>query len=87
MATPLPHKEPMSTLLPCLSNPWPSGYSPLVDEVPSRGMSPHDPGQTSNPIVLNPSCVDSPPIPSIAWGKSSSQMVSIHSNAGGKPPA
>ena len=40
MATPVPHKEPMLALLPCLTNPWPSRYSPLaktlapVDDVP-----------------------------------------------------
>ena len=27
MATPVPHKEPMSSLSPHLSDPWPFGYS------------------------------------------------------------
>ena len=92
MATPIPHKEPMSALLPCLSNPWNSGYRSLfetldpIDDVPPRGMSPHNPGQTSNPKFLNPRSVSSPPITSLAWGKSSSQMVLVHSNIGWKPP-
>ena len=77
----------MSALLPHMSDPWPSGYSPLVDGVPSHGMSPHDPGQTSNPTVLNPRSVSIPPIPSIAGGKPSAQVVSVHSNVIGNPLA
>ena len=75
----------MLALLPRLPDPWPSGYSPLADDVPSRGMSPRNLGQTSNPIVLNSRSIYSPPITSVAGGKSSTQMVSIHSNAGGQP--
>ena len=91
MATPIPHKEPMSALLPHLSDPRPSRYRSLtktldpIDDVPPRGMSPHNPGQTSNPIVSNPRFVCSPPIASIAGGQSSAQMVSVHSNTGGQP--
>ena len=49
-------------------------------------MSPHNLGQTSNATVLNPRYVSSPPITSVAVGQSSAQMVSVHSNVGGKPP-
>ena len=89
--SPVPKKEPMSALLPCLLDPWPSGYSSLaetlapIDDVPPRGMSSHNPGQTSNRTVLNLRSVASPPITSVARGQSSAQMVSVHSNAGGKP--
>ena len=75
----------MSTLLPHLSNPCHSGYSPLDNDVPSRGMSPRNPGQTSNPTVLNPRYVVSQPIPSIAGGQPSAQVVSVPSNAGREP--
>ena len=91
--TPIPHKEPMSALLPRLSDAWPSGYSPLaenfapIDDVPPRGMYPRNPGQTSNPTVVNPRFVSSPPINFVAGGKSSAQMVVVHSNTGGKPLA
>ena len=89
MATPIPHKKPMSALLPHFFDPWPSGYHSLsknlapIDDVPRRGMSPQNPGQTSNPTVLNIRYVSSPPITSVAGGKSSAQMVSVHSNARG----
>ena len=86
LATPVPHKESMSAILPHLIDPWPIGYNPLSDDAPSRGLSPCDLGQTSTPTVLNPRFVASPPIPSIAGCKSSSQVVSITSNDGGKPP-
>ena len=82
----------MSALLPHLSDPWPSGYRSLaetlapIEYVPPHGMSPNNPGQTSNPIVLNPRSVSSPPITSVAGGQSSAQMVSVHSNVGGGEP-
>ena len=85
MATPIPHKEPMSALLPRLSDPWPSRYSPVVNDVPYSGMSPRDLGQTSNPTVLNPRYVASPPIPPIDGGQPSSQVVAVPSYTGGKP--
>ena len=74
--SPVSHKEHMSALLPCLSNPWPSGYRTLaenlgpIDDIPPHGVTSHIPGQTSNPTVLNPRSVSSPPIPSVAGGKS-----------------
>ena len=85
MATPIPHKEPMSALLPRLTDPWPSGYSPLSDDAPSHGLSPRDPIQTSNPTFLNPRSVSSHPIPSIAGTKPSAQVVFVPSNIGGQP--
>ena len=74
-----------------MSDPWPSGYHSLADtlapieDVLAHSLTSHNPGQTSNPIVLNPRFVSSPPIPPIAGGESSAQMVSVHSNIGGKP--
>ena len=62
------------------------GYSPLSDDAPSHGLSPHDPGQTSNPTFLNPRSVSSHPIPSIAGAKPSAQVVFVPSNIRGKPP-
>ena len=93
MATPVTQKEPMSALLPHLSDPWPSRYSPLadtlalVDDVQPCGMSPRNPSQTSNPAVVNPRSISSPPITSVVARKPSSQMVSVHSNIGGQPLA
>ena len=87
--SPISHKEPMSALLACLSDPWPSGYRTLaktlapIDDLPPRGVTPHNPSQTSNPTVSNPRSVSSPPIPFVSRGKSSAQMVSVHSNARG----
>ena len=87
MATPVPHKEPMSSLLLHLLDPWPSGYSPLaetldpIDDVLPLGMSPCNPGQTSNTTVLNPRSISSPPITSAIGEQSSAQMVAVHSNA------
>ena len=89
--SPVSHKEPMSTLLPCLLDPCPSGYHTLVeilspiDDIPPHGVTPHKPGQTSNPIVSNPRFVSFPPKPSVARGQSSKQMVSVHCNVGGNP--
>ena len=83
MATPIPHKEPMSSLLPHLTNPWPARYNPLFYDAPSRGLSPRDPGQTSNPTFLNPRYVASPPAPSIVGGESSTPVVYVPSNAMG----
>ena len=89
--SPVPHKEPMSTLFPHILNPCPSGYRKIsktldpIDDLPPRGVTPHNPDQTSNPTISNPRYVSSPPIPSVARGKSSAQMVLVHSNVGGKP--
>ena len=82
--TPIPHKEPMSALSPHLTDPWPDGHSPLFDDAPSRGLSPCDPCQTSNTTVLNPRSITSPPIPVVVGGKSTTQVVSTYSNAGGQ---
>ena len=82
----------MSTLLPRLLDPWPSRYRTLVetlapiDDLPVHSVTPHNPSQTSNPTISNPRSFSSPPIPSIAGGKSLAQMVSVHSNTRGKPP-
>ena len=76
-ATPIPHKEPMSALLPGLSYPWPSRYRSLaenlapIEDVPPHGMTPEYPSRTSNPapVVSNSRSVSSPPIPSMAGGQ------------------
>ena len=91
MASPISHKEPMSSLLPRLLDPWPFGYSPLaetlapVDDVPPCGMSPNNPSQTSNPTILNSRFISSPPLTSLVGGQSSPQMGEVHSNTGGDP--
>ena len=78
-------------LLPDLSDPWTSIYCTLVEilapinDLSPHGVTSHNPGQTSNPTVLNPRYVSSPPIPSVVGGKSSAQMVSVHYNTGGNP--
>ena len=79
--SPVSYKEPMSTLFPCLSDPWPSEYRTLTDtlgpfeEVSFSGVISHNPGQTSNPTIVNKRSTSSPPIPSAVGGKSSSEMV------------
>ena len=62
LATPVPHKEPMSALLPRNTDPWPDGYRSLADS-----MKPIDPvetskhlGQTFDPTVANVRFVSSP---------------------------
>ena len=93
ISSPLPHKEPMSAILPRLLEPWPSRYRTLaetmapIEDVPAHSVASHNPAPTYNPTVSNSRFVSSPPIPSIAGGESSTQMVSIHSNACEKPPA
>ena len=87
LATPIPHKEPMSALLTHLKNPWPNGYIALSDDAPPHGLSPRNPGQTSNPTVLNSRSISSPALTSVAGGKSSAQMGAVHSNVRGKPLA
>ena len=56
-----------------------------IDDLPPRGVTPHNLGKTYNPIVSNPRFVFSPPIPSVAGGQSSAQVVS--SNTWRQPPA
>ena len=70
LATPIPHKEPMSALLPRNIDPWPNGYHSMVDS-----MKPIDPvetskhpGQTFDPTVANVMPVSSPPRSSRAGG-------------------
>ena len=94
LATPIPHKELMSNLLPRLSDPWPSGYRSLVEtlapieDVLPCGLTPQYPGRTSNPApaVSNYRSVSSPPIRSIARWKPSVPVVSGPSNVGGQHP-
>ena len=88
--SPVSYREPMSTLFPHLSDPRPSEYRTLADtlgpieEVSFSGVISHNPGQTSNPTVVNQRSTSSPPIPFAAGGQSSAKMVSIHSNIGGE---
>ena len=87
LATPIPHKEPMSALLPHNTDPWPNRYHSLVDS-----MKPIDPvetskhpGQTSDPTVANVRSVSSPPRSSRDGGESSNPVVSVTYSARGQP--
>ena len=70
--SPVSHKEPMSALLPHLSDPWPFRYPTItealapIDDIPPHGVTSHNPGQTSNPTILNPRSISSPPISFVA---------------------
>ena len=88
LATPIPHEEPMSAILPHKMDPWIDGYHSLVDS-----MKPIDPvetsqhpGQTSNPTVANIRSVSSPPRSSREGGQSSTPVVSIPHIAVGATP-
>ena len=59
LATPIPHREPMSALLPRNTDPWPNGYRSLADSMKHIDLvetSKH-PRQTSDPTVANVSYV------------------------------
>ena len=89
LATPIPHKEPMSNILPHNTDPWPAGYHSLADSM--KPIDPvetsHHPGQTSDPTVANVRFVSSPPRSSRPGGKRSTPVVSVPYSVGGKPPA
>ena len=69
-------------------NPWTEGSCSLaqvlghIEEVPFQGNS----GPNDNPIVSHPGPITRPSIPVMVGGKSTNQVMSAHSNAGGKPP-
>ena len=71
LATPIPHKEPMSAPLPRSTNPWPVEYHLLTDSM--KPIYPvetsHHPCQTSDPMVANVRSISSPPRSSRARGK------------------
>ena len=72
LATPIPHKEPVSALLPRNTDPWPlAKIKPSSDGHPTYGDSSCNPSQTSNsaPAVLSSRFVSSDPILSMARGK------------------
>ena len=79
--SPASYREPVFSLLPRLLDPWPSKYRKLaetlgaIEEIPFSGVISHNPGQTSNNIVVNQISMSSPPMHSVAGGKSLAQMV------------
>ena len=87
LATLIPHKEPISSLLPCNTDPWTDEYCSLADSM--KPIDPietsHHPGQTSNPTVANVRSISSPPRSSRAGGKPSTLVVSVPYSVGGKP--
>ena len=89
LATPIPHKEPMSALLPRNMDPWPTRYHSLTNSM--KPIDPvetsHHPGQTSDPTVANVRSVSSPPMSSRDGGESSSPIVLVPYSAKGKPLA
>ena len=88
LATPIPHKEPLSALLPHNMDPWPlAKIKPSSDGHSVYGNTSCNPGQTSNssPTVLSSRSVSSHLILSMAGGKPSIPVVSVPSNAEGKP--
>ena len=90
LATPTPHTETISARLPCNTDPWHvAEIKASTDGYPAYGETSHNDGRTSNSALafLNSRSISSHPIPSMARGKPSVPVVSIPSNAGGKPPA
>ena len=90
LATPIPHKEPLSALLPRNTNPWPLvEIKPSSDGHPVYGETSHNLGQTSNssPTTLSSRSISSHPILSMAGGKPSVPVAYVPSNAMGEPPA
>ena len=85
LATPIPHKESMSALLPHNTDPWPAKYHSLSDSMKpiDHVETSHHPGQTYDPTVLNVRSVSSPPRSSMAGGKPSTPVVSVPYGAGG----
>ena len=72
LATPIPHKEPLSALLPCNTNPWPlAEIKPSSDGHPTYGETSRNLGQTSNSThaTLSSRSVSTHPILSMAGGK------------------
>ena len=88
LATPIPHKEPMSALLPHNRDPWTARYCSLANSM--KPINPVEtskqPGQTSDPTVANVRYVSSPPRSSRARGKPSTPIISVPYSVGGKPP-
>ena len=90
LATSIPHKEPLSSLLPRNMDPWPlAKIKPSSDGHLVYGETSHNLGQTSNsaPATLNSRYVSNHPILSMAGGQPSVLVVSVPSNAEGPPPA
>ena len=90
LATPAPHTKSISSRLPHDIDPWPvAEIRASTDGHPSYGETYRNPGQTSNsaPAVLNSRSISSHPILSMGGGKPSVPVVSVPSNAEGKPPA
>ena len=88
LATPIPHKEPLSALIPCNNDPWPlSEIKHSSDGHPIYGETSCNPGQASNsaPTTLNSRSISSHPIISMAGGKPLVLVLSVPSNAEGKP--
>ena len=88
LATPVPHKELVSVILPCNMDPWPARYHSLADSM--KPIEPietsHHPGQTYDPIVSNVRYVPIPPMTSMDGGKPSTPIALEPFNARGKPP-
>ena len=90
LATPIPHKELLSALLPRNTDPWTlNEIKPSSDGHPVYGENSRNPGQTFNsaPIALSSSSISSHPILSMTGGKPSVPVVSVPSNVGGETPS
>ena len=87
LATTIPHKEPMSALLPHNMDPWPDGYRSLADSKKPIDLvetSKHL-GQTFNPMVANVRSISSPPRSSRAGGELQLQLYRYLIVSGGNP--
>ena len=70
----------------------PVGYRSLVDSmrpiepILDRTVTPHNPGQTTNPTTSHIMSVQNPPGSSAPGAQHSIPILSLHSSVGGQPP-
>ena len=83
---------PRLVVFPRNTDPWPFGYRSLVDymkpiePILDHTMTPHNPGQTTNPTTSHITHVPNPPGSYAPGEQHPIPVSSIPSSAGGKPP-
>ena len=85
--------SPRSTVFPCNLDPWPVGYRSLADSMKpiepilDRIMTPHNPGQTTNPTTSHIMSIPNPPGSSAPGEQHSTPISSTPSSVRGQPLA
>ena len=84
---------PCSTVFPHNANPWPAAYPSLddsmkpIEPILDHAMTPHNPGQTTNPTTSHIMSVPNPLGTSTIGAQHSIHVSSIPSSSKGQPPA